>query len=81
LGELDTADLVIRKALAADGGSVWAWSRSGWIDVYKGEPESAIERLKIALDLAPHDPLAFNSMVGIGCAHFKAGQYAEAAYW
>ncbi|OCK53706.1 helix-turn-helix domain-containing protein [Bradyrhizobium sp. LMTR 3] len=81
LGELDTADLVIRKALAVDGGSVWAWSRSGWIDVYKGEPESAIERLKIALDLAPHDPLAFNSMVGIGCAHFKAGQYAEAAYW
>jgi AraC-like DNA-binding protein/Tfp pilus assembly protein PilF len=81
LGELDTADLVIRKALAVDGGSVWAWSRSGWIDVYKGEPESAIERLKIALDLAPHDPLAFNSMVGIGCAYFKAGQYAEAAYW
>ena len=81
LGEFDTADLVIRKALALDGGSAWAWSRSGWIDVYKGDPASAIERLKIALDLAPHDPLAFNSMVGIGCAHFKAGQYAEAAYW
>ncbi|WP_213287749.1 tetratricopeptide repeat protein [Bradyrhizobium sp. sGM-13] len=81
LGELDTADQVIRKALAVDGGSVWAWSRSGWIDVYKGEPESAIERLKIALDLAPHDPLAFNSMVGIGCAHFNAGRYAEAANW
>ena len=81
LGEFDTADLVIRKALTLDGGSAWAWSRSGWIDVYKGDPASAIERLKIALDLAPHDPLAFNSMVGIGCAHFKAGQYAEAAYW
>jgi len=81
LGEFDTADLVIRKALTIDGGSAWAWSRSGWIDVYKGDPASAIERLKIALDLAPHDPLAFNSMVGIGCAHFKAGQYAEAAYW
>jgi AraC-like DNA-binding protein/Tfp pilus assembly protein PilF len=81
LGEFDTADLVVRKALTLDGGSAWAWSRSGWIDVYKGDPASAIERLKIALDLAPHDPLAFNSMVGIGCAHFKAGQYAEAAYW
>jgi AraC-like DNA-binding protein/Tfp pilus assembly protein PilF len=81
LGEFDTADLVIRKALTIDGGSAWAWSRSGWIDVYKGDPQSAIERLKIALDLAPRDPLAFNSMVGIGCAHFKAGQYAEAAYW
>ena len=23
---------------AIDGGSAWAWSRSGWIDVYKGDP-------------------------------------------
>ena len=81
LKEFDTADLVTRRALAMDGGSAWAWSRSGWIDVYKGDPQSAIERFKIALDLAPHDPLAFNSMVGIGCAHFTAGQYAEGAQW
>lgn len=81
LNELDTADLVIRKALLLDGGSVWAWSRSGWIDAYRGDPESAIERFKIALDLAPQDPLAFNSLVGIGCAHFVAGNYVEAARW
>jgi AraC-like DNA-binding protein/tetratricopeptide (TPR) repeat protein len=81
LHDLDRADLVIRKALAVDGGSAWAWSRSGWIDVYKGRAESAIERLKIALDLAPNDSLAFNSMVGIGCAHFGAGRYVEAAQW
>jgi AraC-like DNA-binding protein/tetratricopeptide (TPR) repeat protein len=81
LHDLDGADLVIRKALTIDGGSAWAWSRSGWIDVYKGEAESAIERLKIALELAPDDTLAFNSMVGIGCAHFGAGRYVEAAHW
>jgi AraC-like DNA-binding protein/TolB-like protein/Tfp pilus assembly protein PilF len=81
LKEFDAADLVTRRALAIDGGSAWAWSRSGWIDVYKGDPQSAVERLKIALDLAPHDPLAFNSMVGIGCALFTAGRYAEGALW
>lgn len=81
LHELETADIVIRKALTVDGGSAWAWSRSGWIDVYNGDADSAIERFKIALDLAPRDVLAFNSMVGIGCAHFKAGRYHEAALW
>ena len=81
LHDLDAADLVIRKALSVDGGSAWAWSRSGCIDVYKGDAESAIERFKIALDLAPHDSLAFNSLLGIGCAHFKAGRYVEAAHW
>ena len=79
--DLDAADQVIRKALSIDGGSAWAWSRGGWIDVYKGNAESAIERFKIALDLAPNDPLAFNSLVGIGCANFGAGNYVEAARW
>lgn len=81
LHDLDAAELMIRKALSIDGGSAWAWSRSGWLDVYNGDSDSAIERLKIALDLAPNDSLAFNSMVGIGCAHFESGRYFEAAHW
>jgi AraC-like DNA-binding protein/tetratricopeptide (TPR) repeat protein len=81
LDALGDADQLVRKALAIDGGSAWAWSRSGWLDVYQRDPASAIERFRIALDLAPQDELAFNSMVGIGCAYFKAGNYVEAARW
>ncbi len=81
LHDLEAAELMIRKALSIDGGSAWAWSRSGWLDVYNDDADSGIERLKIALDLAPNDSLAFNSMVGIGCAHFESGRYAEAARW
>jgi len=81
LNDIETAEAVIGKALAVDGGSAWAWSRRGWIDVYKGDSASAIERFNIALDLAPHDSFAFNSLVGIGCAHFNAGRYLEAASW
>jgi len=81
LDELGPAEQVVRRALAVDGGAAWAWSRCGWLDVYQGDPQSAIERFRIALDLAPQDTLAFNSMVGIGCAYFKAGNYVEAARW
>ncbi|MFH1342431.1 MAG: helix-turn-helix domain-containing protein [Pseudomonadota bacterium] len=81
LHDLEAAELMTRKALSIDGGSAWAWSRSGWLDVYNNDADSAIERLKIALDLAPNDSLAFNSIVGIGCAHFESGRYAEAAHW
>jgi tetratricopeptide (TPR) repeat protein len=81
LHELGDADQLVRTALAIDGGSAWAWSRSGWLEVYRGDPAAAIERFRIALELAPQDQLAFNSMVGIGCAHFKAANYAEAARW
>ena len=79
--QLDDADFVIRKALALDGGSAWAWGRSGWIDVYAGRPEAAIERFAASLDLAPHDPLSFNNAVGMGVAFFGAGRYREAAHW
>jgi AraC-like DNA-binding protein/tetratricopeptide (TPR) repeat protein len=81
LHDIDAAEPVIAKALAIDGSSAWAWSRSGWIDAYTGNADSAIERFTIALELAPNDPLAFNNMFGIGIAHFHAGRHADAARW
>ena len=81
LHDMDAAEQVIGKALAIDASSAWAWGRSGWIDTYKGNDESAIEKFTIALELAPNDSLAFNNMLGIGCAHFNAGRYGDAAHW
>ena len=81
LRDMDAAEQVIGKALAIDAGSAWAWGRSGWIDAYKGNDASAIEKFTIALELAPNDSLAFNNMFGIGCAHFNADRYLDSARW
>lgn len=77
----ESADRVIAKALATDGSSAFAWGRSGWNDVYRGNDDAAIERFMIALELAPTDALAFNNLYGIGVAHFNAGRFREAAQW
>ena len=77
----ESAGRVIAKALAIDGSSAFAWSRSGWVDVYRGHDDDAIERFMIALELAPADALAFNNLYGIGVAHFNAGRFREAAQW
>jgi len=79
--DLETANAVIQEALSVNGSSAWAWSRNGLIDVWKGCIPSALDKLYIALDLAPDDPWAFNSRIGIGLAHFQAGRYIEAARW
>jgi hypothetical protein len=34
-------------ALAADRTFVWAWERSGWLNAYTGEPDTAIARTPI----------------------------------
>jgi AraC-like DNA-binding protein/tetratricopeptide (TPR) repeat protein len=77
----EAAEAVIARALSIDGGSAWAWGRSGWIDAYRGNNDSAIERFMIALELAPDDFQAFNNVYGIGVAHFNAGRFREAAQW
>jgi len=79
--DLKSADLFTRRALELDGGSAWAWSRSAWIEAYRGHAEMALERFAISLQLAPHDPMAFNNFAGIGCAYLHLNRYSEAAHW
>jgi AraC-like DNA-binding protein/tetratricopeptide (TPR) repeat protein len=81
MGDLITADVVTRKALAICGSSSWAWARSGLIEVCNARPTDGIERLSIALDLASDDPVRLNCFMGLGVAHLEAGRFAHAAYW
>ncbi len=79
--ELGMAEDVTRRALQLDGSSAWAWSRTAWLEIYGGRAEAAIERFSISLDLAPHDPMAFNNYLGLGCSYLHIGRYSEAARW
>jgi TolB-like protein len=79
--DLDAAAIHVGRALALDGGSAWAWGRSGWIHAYRGNSDDAIERFQIARNLAPSDPLIFLAAVGIAAAHFEAGRYEQAVHW
>jgi AraC-like DNA-binding protein len=81
MGDLITADVVTRKALAICGSSSWAWARSGLIEVCKARPADGIERLSIALDLASDDPVRLNCFMGLGVAHLESGRFAQAAFW
>jgi AraC-like DNA-binding protein/tetratricopeptide (TPR) repeat protein len=79
--DLDTAAVHVGRALTLDGGSAWAWGRSGWIHAYRGNSGEAIERFQIARNLAPSDPLNFLAAVGIAAAHFEVRRYEEAIRW
>lgn len=73
------AGRLLEKALALDPNSAWAWNRSGWLQSYLGNPDASIDHFERALRLSPFDPMNFNAFIGIGGAHFVAGQYADAA--
>lgn len=79
--ELEDGAAFIDQALALNPNLARAWHLSGWIRVWLGEPEIAIEHLARAMRLSPLDP-AFHAMqAATASAHFFAGRYDEASSW
>jgi tetratricopeptide (TPR) repeat protein len=79
-GQFDHAGTLVSRALALDPTFSWGWERSGWLNAFAGKPETAIKHFNEATRLDRHPPSA-NRLIGIGCAHFDAGRYEEAAFW
>jgi tetratricopeptide (TPR) repeat protein len=80
-GFLDAGAALIDRALALDSNLAAAWHLSGWVRIYLGEAEMAIEHMVRAMRLNPLDPLIFGIQNGIAAAHFLAARYDEASSW
>lgn len=78
--EFDIAEALVTRALARDPTCGWTWGRSGWLQSYRGNSETAIRHFRRALSLGP-GPQRANIFAGIGSAHFNAGRYPAAASW
>jgi tetratricopeptide (TPR) repeat protein len=81
VGDLDDGAALIDRALVLNPNLAVAWNYSGWMKVFLGEPEVALERVARAMRLSPHDPYIFDMQTATACAHFIAGRYAEALAW
>ena len=78
-GEFDVAEVLVTRALALEPSFAWAWGRSGWLQSYKGNSDTAIQHFRTALYLTKDRAVRANICVGLGSAHFNAGRYDSAA--
>ena len=76
--EFDAGQLFIDRALALNPNWARAWSSSGWLRVWTGDPDTAIRHFAQFKRLSPLDPNMPASMSGNAFAHFFAGRYDEA---
>jgi TolB-like protein len=77
--DLDAGVALTDRALALNPNLAAAWYWSGWIKLWFGEPDTAMERFSRAMRLSPLDPLMASVMQnGLAHAHFFAGRYDEA---
>ena len=72
---------LIDRALGLNSNFAEAWFYGGWMTIYLGEPELAIERFARAMRLSPLDPWVTRMRSGTATAHFLLGRYDEAASW
>ena len=79
--ELDEGAAFIEQALVLNPNLAWAWLFSGFVNVWLGNPEVAIERVARAMRLSPQDFQYFNMQVATAGAHLIDGRYAEALSW
>ncbi|MGO9328699.1 MAG: adenylate/guanylate cyclase domain-containing protein [Steroidobacteraceae bacterium] len=79
--DLDDGMALVDRALVLNPNLATAWRFSGYIRIFLGEPNLAIEQLERAARLSPLDPLTFIVHNGIATAHFFAGRYEEAHSW
>ena len=72
---------LIDRALVLNSNLAEAWNFGGWVKIWLGEPEAAIERFARAMRLSPLDPWLMGMRAGTAFAHFFLGRYDEAASW
>jgi len=79
--DVEVAAALIDRALQLNPNLAEAWHFSGWVRIYLGEPETAMEHLTHAMRLSPLDPLTFVAQMAMAFAYFFAGRYDDASSW
>jgi TolB-like protein len=79
--EFDEGASAIDRALVLNPNLARAWSFSGAVKIYLGEPEVGIAHLAHAIRLNPLDQFLFGMGTALALGHFCAGRYEEAASW
>ena len=79
--DLNDGAAFLDRALLMNPNLATGWYYSGYVKLWLGEPDRAIERFARAMRLNPMDPTLFSMQHGVAHAHFFAGRYDEALAW
>jgi adenylate cyclase len=75
--DIEPAIKLIDRALALNPSFCRGWGISGWLRLWAGHMDVAVEHLQTAIRLSPLDPKA-TQLYGIAVAHFFEGRFSDA---
>jgi TolB-like protein len=80
-GDLDGCIALLDRALVLNPNLAAAWFLGGFLRLWHGEPDDAIERFAHAMRLSPLDPEMYRMQAGTAMAHLLAGRFDDALSW
>jgi len=80
-GDFDHCLALIDRALVLDPNLAAAWFLGGYLRLWHGEPDEAIERFAHAMRLSPLDPEMYRMQAGMAMSHLLAGRFDDASTW
>ena len=80
-GDLDSCIALLDRALVLNPNLASAWFLGGFLRVWHGEPDGAIEHFARAMRLSPLDPEMYRMQAGTALAHLFAGRFDTASSW
>ncbi|KJB90523.1 winged helix-turn-helix domain-containing protein [Skermanella aerolata] len=81
VGDIKTGIALIDHALLLNANLAVAWQRSGWLRIYAGDCERAVEHIKRAMRLSPLDPLIHLAHSAMAFGYFLLEDLDEASAW
>ena len=80
-GDLDGGIALLDRALVLNPNLAAAWFLGGFLRIWRGEPDDAIEHFARAMRLSPLDPEMYRMQAGMAMAHLLAGRFDAASSW
>jgi TolB-like protein len=80
-GDLDAGAALIDRALVLNPNLAAAWFLGGFVRVWRGDADGAIEHFEHAMRLSPLDPEMYRMQAGMAAAHLFAGRFDIASSW
>jgi tetratricopeptide (TPR) repeat protein len=77
--EFDDAAAFMDRGLVVNPNLAQAWLLSGWLRVWRGEPDLALDHVAHAMRLSPLDPSIYGMHGAMAYAHFLANRYDMAS--
>ncbi len=78
-GDLDGGIAFHDRAVMLNPNLAAAWFLGGFLRVWHGEPDAAIEHFERAMRLSPLDPETYRMQAGMSAAHLFAGRFDAAS--